>query len=1472
MPLKSVGVLVVTGEPVARPGAKAGGALWYYDLKMKTTNRTAPWTLIRELAPGAMWVSVDFNRFDLSPALESKFGGVQEPSPTPSVTPAAFQLRMDAVGESNKPACTASVSESTSVAGGGSSSAAAAAVALLADATACASRALPPVKLSLSVRSCPGGSTGTAELVCTSAAPELLEVRPARVNVTCPPRNGTFASLGVNISVAALPEKLDSLTLATLDAQSAVRNFAARCELRKMDGGSLTTATAMAPISWLPYRFPDFEDLILYYSATDTFLSARRGVSAKPAVGGARGAGEIKANMEAALRRFVPTLTNLPPKPAFAATVSQAVRGTLVSKSAARLWAAVATNMSAGGSVPPLGPFTRNTTLTLRTGAVLRVLWASADGTLLHFEVPQARCVSPSAGSSSTSSTSSAGRCEAASGVCGPQDLVLAQPPLARAAAALNITCPPACPGLPDDVTPAVPTGAWPALAAALVRAPTSSGDSSFGPLYVSERQALLAAASSVSVAATCLASSSTGLLFAAACEGYTAPDFEDACTNTSHPAFAGCAFGDGILVPCRACPANAICRGGPSAQPLRGYYAVAETTGDILPCAPPANERCLGWDAENAFTICGSAYLNGSYGCLACREGHFPSKGGGCEPCNGGSPLLQVIAQAAQVFGILVAFATGMFTALLLIARCLGSTLKGGASRFTEMVLFVVMMMQTLAEVGQASAASQPALLAPLYAGIAAFQLQGGVSIHQNCLKGIPPFTDAVLLMMFTIVATVALVCISAWQVRQQAGAAGKASGKSGDSEDAAAAGGWRGKLRKCCQGDRAARRLVYGLCFALSIAYARTVNVVFQMVHCVAQSLPVDMVAGMNGADVELLATADGRGLVPGVLQLQSSTSFICYRGAHRAVGVLAWITAFVYLGGFFIWSFIRSVRFVKAYRLQLPSLKRADTAAAGGGTASGFVAKDAAADFFARTAYRPAIFYFRHFEFVSFLALGAMLVYWHHPASAGAYAAKAVVTCLILTGLAASMLVLKPHYAEDAWRAPVRVGSFVVAGLVAVMNALLGASELPGSPAVAQSALDAMGYVLIIAAVVWVLLLLVFVGRSLVQGAKAEAKVRELQDAIRTASGRLARSGQAPPAKAASAGRKDGSEEGGPRRCGKCRSAAHEAWLWLLGEGKPRAPAVSTRFTRSSSGRQVIAVAATGPREPAGARAKAKRSSSSRALQYAMEQLQQREMLGGAGGSGASQDMLKALAAGYGSGAGSHHDADVVGTALPLALRRDVLARLDAEGGGAGAGPDGFAVHNPLSAKSSAVSMSARAEASGGPGAGRRASLAASLAFAAGGTSGFVEGGSGADGSPARQGRASMHGAGGGGGQHRRASRVSMRVRAGTGPGGDQKVAPGAGDSSFADTVSPLYDPWLMGSDSPAAAAGAAAGGAADPENAAAGGDGTAAAAAAGGAPAPGRRVVRLSQSSPTPASRHRASHAAVSFAGSGSRKGR
>lgn len=260
--------------------------------------------------------------------------------------------------------------------------------------------------------------------------------------------------------------------------------------------------------------------------------------------------------------------------------------------------------------------------------------------------------------------------------------------------------------------------------------------------------------------------------------------------------------------------------------------------------------------------------------------------------------------------------------------------------------------------------------------------------------------------------------------------------------------------------------------------------------------------------------------------------------------------------------------------------------------------------------------------------------------------------------------------------------------------------------------------------------------------------------------------------------------------------------------------------------------------------------------------MEQLQQRDMLGGGRGSGASQDMLRALAAGYnGGGAGGYGDPDVIGTALPLALRRDVLARLDAEGSTAaaalaGGGPDGFAVHNPLSAKPSAASMSGHGEpGSGGGGTARRASLAAALAFAAGGTSGFVEGGS-ADGSPARQGRASMHNGGAAASQHRRASRVSMRVRAGTGsgtgPGGDQKVAPGA-------DVSPLYDPWLMGS--PATGTGTAAGGSADPEKS----------AAAGGGP-PARRVVRLSASSPAAASRHRASHAAVSFAGSGSRKGR
>ena len=67
------------------------------------------------------------------------------------------------------------------------------------------------------------------------------------------------------------------------------------------------------------------------------------------------------------------------------------------------------------------------------------------------------------------------------------------------------------------------------------------------------------------------------------------------------------CAFGLGDT--CRRCPFGAICPGGNEARSFPGFYTVDVARGIVEPCIAPAQERCVGWDAQALATRCGKAY-----------------------------------------------------------------------------------------------------------------------------------------------------------------------------------------------------------------------------------------------------------------------------------------------------------------------------------------------------------------------------------------------------------------------------------------------------------------------------------------------------------------------------------------------------------------------------------------------------------------------------------------------------------------------------------------------------------------------------------------------------------------------------------------------------------------------------------------------------------------------------------------------
>jgi hypothetical protein len=593
-------------------------------------------------------------------------------------------------------------------------------------------------------------------------------------------------------------------------------------------------------------------------------------------------------------------------------------------------------------------------------------------------------------------------------------------------------------------------------------------------------------------------------------------------------------------------------------------------------------------------------------------------------------------------VAGILLAVAVGIFGVLAVLAWSLGSSLKGGAQRFGELLLWLVMLMQTLADVGQAASSATPAILQPLYGAILSFQLQGPVTIHQACLKGVPPFLGQMLLFAALLVGCVALFALA---FRQRSALLRKRAVSPGCASVA----------------HRLRRLLAIGLCFVLSAIYARACNVALATVYCSEQRLPSDVAASLNGIRDVDLGSVGADGLVSVLLLQDNSSSFVCYRGDHLPAAVLAWLTIVVFIIGFPVWSVAWSWQLSRALAAQMPDGHAKLDAAAD----TTLPCKDPAAAFFAATTYRPAVFFFRHAELAGFLALAAILVFWHFPQSAGSYGAKAAVTCLVLLGVAASLVWLHPHYRDERWRVPVRLGSLVLAGLMAVVNAVSGAASLHNGGSRESTALTALVWCIIVCALLWLLLLVVSVGRSLIQGAKAEARLLQLRQTL-----------------AHSVKKRTPSRDGG--------GAGKDVQPGAADRQRLQVTATGPREARRSAGVSAdVSTVKAGPYDgndpasrrwyvpPAHPSTGSRRASRPSLFGFAKEQLELRAGDGRGLHGDAAADLVRALAAGYRADASPSQPPAL----LPLALRREVGGRVSFADIGAHA--SAFAVRNPLGA---------------------------------------------------------------------------------------------------------------------------------------------------------------------------------------------
>lgn len=618
------------------------------------------------------------------------------------------------------------------------------------------------------------------------------------------------------------------------------------------------------------------------------------------------------------------------------------------------------------------------------------------------------------------------------------------------------------------------------------------------------------------------------GLFFTFACPGFPDPALDaDICANASHPRASSCAFGDGTdAFPCRTCPPNALCPGGARAWPREaGYFVVSEASGEVKQCAPPEpTSRCLGWDQDNGRMRCGAAYEQGSYGCLECATGSYPTADGSCQQCSLGTPAALLAAQAGRVFGVLFAICIAAFALLYAMARCLGSSLRGSARKLVDLFLFALLLFQSLAEV---SAGASPALLQGLYSLFATFQFEG-VKVHSRCMPSTHPFLSDLILFPVLLALTGALGGIVLLQ-RRQARLAAAGSQKSATSSPS---------KRSAASALAAAGA---ALTIGLTALYSRAAVSAATALTCVPERVSVAQAAGLNGADAALLDTAGPDGFIT-VSLLRTNPSFLCWRGATIAPAALAIVTIFAFLllypaaACFLAWrAYSHAPEKVKAAAAAAEAAAKAAAAAAlpqrlTKGKAGKGSKASADADTQPLTAPPPAppaaftidallrfmlaggqfaarAYWFRALELGLSLVLSVISVAWRQPTSAGGYAARGIVVCLLLLTASAAALLSRPYAPLETWRLPIRVASWLLAALVTATNAVFGASQLPGAPASTAAAANGLSVVVIIGAITYIIILLLGVGRSLIVGARAEARVLAFKRKAKSAMGSAA-----------------------------------------------------------------------------------------------------------------------------------------------------------------------------------------------------------------------------------------------------------------------------------------------------------------------------------------------------------------------------
>eukprot|EP01029_Cantina_marsupialis_P020915 TRINITY_DN4947_c0_g3_i2.p1 TRINITY_DN4947_c0_g3~~TRINITY_DN4947_c0_g3_i2.p1 ORF type:complete len:724 (-),score=153.46 TRINITY_DN4947_c0_g3_i2:612-2783(-) len=500
-----------------------------------------------------------------------------------------------------------------------------------------------------------------------------------------------------------------------------------------------------------------------------------------------------------------------------------------------------------------------------------------------------------------------------------------------------------------------------------------------------------------------------------------------------------------------------------------------------------PAELRCLGWDTETSQPVCGDHFTGPM--CGSCVMGYYPDTWNiECLECpktsiwNVLQPLLFVALMGIVLFCM-------MFGLVFYTTKKYGGTLGGGAKRVVQFVIWTIMTVQTIIQVGRSAKSELPSQLQSIYELLNIFQFEVGM-VHANCLGSDPFLNDKV---QFFIVSTVVLAMVGVGTLLHL-----KASHvhlESNPSDINAFQKKWVGIQQKLF--------LAYGLLFPIIC------NEAFKFTDC---------------------STINGK------LYLTSNTVYECYGSDLFLLNMLGWIHIFVSLIGIpiFFWIYIQK-NVLKSFKTIIPKNVTLNLAEGGGSSSNPMLndpsqnpavgvntSKGTVTDigvfssqmvldeddklnlllintnpsvisswrYFLSNDYLANKFWFRLMNFIILLVLTFSMSYGIHPFFTG------VISIAALSAFAFCFSHWPPYIRIESWKRPVKIGTLLLSIFASVLNVIIHADANEGVSTL-NPLVQPLCWIMLFLSVFLLIALVVSFVRVLFEGANSERKEKEAKE---------------------------------------------------------------------------------------------------------------------------------------------------------------------------------------------------------------------------------------------------------------------------------------------------------------------------------------------------------------------------------------